>query len=156
MDIKFVVDNNVGKLAKWLRILGYDTIFVKDIADNDLIRIALTQNRIILTRDTQIIKRRVVTIGRLKAILIKDDDLRAQLRQVVTMLKLNFRHQTFSLCLECNQPLVTEPKEKVKSLVPPYVFQTQDEFVRCPHCGKIYWQGTHVQQMERELERLEE
>ena len=154
MEIKFIVDNNVGKLAKWLRIMGYDTLLFSGEDDGKMVKMALEQNRVILTRDNQIMKRRLVTSGRLKAILIKDDDIKAQLQQVVAALNLGYHHKPFSRCLECNQPLVEKDKEKVKSLVPPYVFKTQEDYMECPSCHRLYWRGTHWQAMSRELDEM--
>ncbi|MFC2058582.1 Mut7-C RNAse domain-containing protein [Chloroflexota bacterium] len=154
MAPKFIVDLNVGRLAKWLRVTGFDTLFLKGIDDNRLIRVALEEGRIVLTRDRQIAERRLVTIGRLKVILIEDDDVREQLRQVVATLNLSSSLKPFTLCLNCNQLLVPKSREEVRDKVPPYVFQTQTRFVQCPSCERIYWRGTHWQRMTAELEKL--
>lgn len=154
MQVKFIADNNVGKLAKWLRIAGYDTLFFKEKDDGKMIGIALKEGRTILTRDTQIMERRLVTNGRLKAVLIRKDDPKAQLREVVEKLNLDYHRKPFSVCLECNQPLVPRSREEVEDLVPPYVFKTQEQYMQCPVCQRIYWQGTHWQRMSRELEEL--
>ena len=152
--VKFIVDYNVGKLAKWLRMMGYDTVLFTGEDDSRMIIIALRQERVILTRDTQIMKRGVVTSGRIKAILIESDEPEHQIRQVVESLNLDCQFRPFAICLECNQPLIETSKEQVKDLVPPYVFQTQDNFMECPACHRIYWQGTHWQAMTRKLEEL--
>lgn len=149
------MDTNAGKLARWLRIIGYDTLFINEIDDEGLIAIGLKEKRVLLTRDTQIMMRRVVTSGRLKALFIKDDDSKAQLRYVVETMRLNRKRQ-FTRCLECNEPLVPRSKEEVRELVPPYVFKTQSQFVECPSCHRIYWRGTHWQRMKRELETFTE
>jgi len=152
--MKFIVDSNVGRLARWLRIAGFDTIFINDLDDNRLVRLALSESRVLLTKDTQILKRRVATTGRLKVILIESEEVKAQLRQVVRTLKLAEEIKPFMLCLECNQPLVLSEKEDVKELVPPYIFQTQTQYMQCPTCHRVYWRGTHWQRMSRELERI--
>lgn len=152
--MKFIVDSNVGRLARWLRIAGFDTIFINDLDDNRLVRLALSEGRVLLTKDTQILKRRVATTGRLKVILIESEEVKAQLRQVVKTLNLGDRIKPFTLCLECNQPLVPREKEDVKELVPPYIFQTQTQYMQCPACHRVYWRGTHWQRMSRELERI--
>ena len=154
MGIKFIVDNNVGKLAKWLRIMGYDTVFFNAEDDSNMITTALAEGRVILTRDTQIMKRRVVTNGQLKAILIESDEPEQQMQQVITTLNLNCHYGPFTICLECNQPLQERSKQQVKDLVPPYVFQTQSQFMECPACHRIYWRGTHWQAMTKKLERF--
>ena len=151
---KFIVDNNVGKLAKWLRIMGYDARFFNGSDDADMITTALAEGRVILTRDTQIMKRRVVASGRLKVILIQSDEPEHQMRQVIDTLNLDCRFRPFAICLECNQSLVERSKQQVKDLVPPYVFQTQNQYMECPACHRIYWRGTHWQAMTRKLDRF--
>ena len=152
--MRFIADSNVGRLARWLRIAGFDTLFIRSIDDNRLVRIALDEDRVLLTRDTQILKRRLVTSGRLMVILIEDDDVKAQLRQVLTTLNLTNELRPFSLCVECNEPLVPREREEVKELVPPYVFQIQTQFMQCPGCQRIYWRGTHWENMCKELEGI--
>ena len=153
-NLKFIVDNNVGKLAKWLRMMGYDTLFFNGSDDSRMIATALAEGRVILTRDTQIVRRRVVTSGQLKVILIKSDEPEQQVRQVVETLNLDFQFRPFSLCLECNQPLEERSKQQVKDLVPPYVFRTQSQYMECPACHRIYWRGTHWQAMTKKMEKL--
>jgi len=152
--MKFIVDSNVGRLARWLRIAGFDTMSINDLDDNRLVRLALSEGRVLLTKDTQILKRRVATTGRLKVILIESEEVKAQLRQVVKALNLGDKIKPFTLCLECNQPLVLSEKEDVKELVPPYIYQTQTQYMQCPACQRVYWRGTHWQRMSRELERI--
>ena len=152
--MKFIVDSNVGRLARWLRIAGFDTLFINDLDDNRLVRLALSEGRALLTKDTQILKRRVATTGRLKVILIESEEVKAQLRQVVKALNLGDQIKPFTICLECNQPLVPREKEDVKELVPPYIFQTQTQYMQCPTCHRVYWRGTHWQRMSGELERI--
>jgi len=156
MEPKFIVDSNVGKLAKWLRIMGYDALFFNNIDDDELIDIALGDERIVLTKDSQIGKRRVVTSGQLKIVLINDDDPGKQLRHVVKVLKLDCFLKQFTRCLECNEILLTRSKEEVKELVPPYVFRTQTQYMQCPSCLRVYWRGTHWQRMKNELEKIAE
>ena len=151
MEMKFFADNNVGKLAKWLRMMGYDTRFFNSGDDSSMIAIALAEDRVILTRDTQIMRRRVVTSGQLKAILIQSDEPEQQMRQVIDSLNLDCQFKPFTICLECNQLLVPRTREQVKDLVPPYVFQTQVQYVECPTCHRIYWRGTHWQAMTGKL-----
>jgi uncharacterized protein with PIN domain len=151
---KFIVDCNVGKLAKWLRLMGYDTTFFNGTDDSQLVATALAEGRVILSRDTPIMERRVITSGRLKAILIQSDEPELQIRQVIDTLGLDSHFRPFTICLECNQPLVERKKDEVKELVPPYVFKTQNQFMQCPTCKRIYWRGTHWQAMTKRLEKL--
>ncbi len=155
-NFKFIVDNNVGKLAKWLRIMGYDTLFFNGSDDSSMVSTALNEGRVILTRDTQIMKRRVVTSGRLKAILIQSDESELQMRQVISDLNLDCQLRPFTVCLECNQPLLGRNKQQVEGRVPPYVFQTQSQYMECPICHRIYWRGTHWQAMTGKLNKLVE
>ncbi|MBF8265970.1 MAG: hypothetical protein HW384_1834 [Dehalococcoidia bacterium] len=154
MEVTFLVDVNAVKLARWLRLLGYDAKVVSGADDNRLIALALKEGRVLLTRDTQIMLRRIVTIGKLKALLVQVDDPKLQLNQVVTAMGLSFNYGPFTRCLECNQPLVILSKEDAQGLVPPYVFTTQTEFKQCSACKRIYWRGTHWQNMNREIEQL--
>ncbi len=153
-NLKFIVDNNVGKLAKWLRMMGYDTLFFSGSDDWQMVATALAEGRVILTRDTQIMKRGVITRGRLKAVLIQSEEPEQQIQQVVETLKLDCQSRLFTICLECNQPLEERSKEQVQNRVPPYVFQTQSQYVECPACHRIYWRGTHWQAMTRKLEKF--
>ncbi len=156
MQIKFIVDNNVGKLAKWLRIIGYDTLLFKEKNDSKMIEIALNEDRVILTKNSQIMKRRLVTNGKLKAVHIKYDEPKVQLRETVKILNLDHHFNPFSLCLKCNQKLVPRNKEEMRDLVPPRVFEIQEQYMECPSCHRIYWHGTHWQAMVRELESIVE
>jgi uncharacterized protein with PIN domain len=153
---RFIVDINVGKLARWLRMMGYDTVLFDHGHDDRMIRIALDEARVIVTRDTQLMKRRVITSSRLRAVLITSDQTEQQVRQVMDELHLNANFSPFSLCLECNQPLEKKSKEEVAGLVPPYVFKTQNAYVQCPNCFRVYWKGTHWQAMTEKLRGLGE
>lgn len=153
--LKFIVDHNVGKVAKWLRMVGYDAVLFTGANDTDMVNAALTENRILLTRDTLIMQRRVATNGQLKIILIESDRFEEQIQQIMHALKLDSHDfYPFTICLECNVPLVSKSKEDVKNSVPLYVFQTQMQYMECPVCHRIYWRGTHWQSMVRKIERL--
>ena len=151
---KFIVDVNAGRLAKWLRIMGYDTAFVPGIEDGRLVSIAREEGRILLTRDRNVMKRRPIAKGEVRALLLTSDRLHGQLRQVVETCKLETR-RAFSLCIGCNVPLRRANREDVRERVPPYVFQTQEEIEECPSCRKPYWRGTHWRNVRRELARLD-
>ncbi len=154
MTARFIVDHNVGKMAKWLRMMGYDTLFFNGSDDAGMITTALTEDRVILTRDTGIVQRRLVTSGRLKAILINSDRVDVQMKQVIGTLNLDIHYKPFTICLECNQPLAEISKEQVKERVPPYVFKTQQQYMECPACQRIYWRGTHWRAMNSKLKKL--
>jgi uncharacterized protein with PIN domain len=147
-EIKFVADVMVGKLSRWLRVLGFDTAYSNTYPDQEIVRIAESENRIILTRDTGIAARRI----RSQCLLIESGDYKEQLRQVLRTFDLH-DFKVFSRCLECNAPLTDIDKEAVFDKVPPYVYLSQNRFATCPSCNRIYWHGTHADEM---LKRLKE
>jgi uncharacterized protein with PIN domain len=155
MEIRFIADNNVGKLARWLRLIGYDTVLLKQKDDAQMIKTALSENRVILTKDARFMKRRLVTTGRLKIVHIGQDDPQVQVQDVVRTLSLDYDFKPFSRCLECNRPLVARDKEAVKALVPAHVFETQTQYTQCPACHRVYWPGTHWQAMRKKLKDLQ-
>ncbi len=152
MAPKFIVDLNVGKLARWLRLMGYDTLFLPHLDDGDMIKIARNEQRILLTRDTQIMNWNIVSSGRVKVILLEGDDPRKQLRQVVQKLNLDYQFDPFSRCLECNSLLEPRNPQDIEGQVPLYVFKTQKKYMRCPQCQRIYWRGTHWEAMNKVLQ----
>lgn len=153
-ELRFIADVNVGKLAKWLRILGYDTVFINPIDDAQLVDIGLRDDRIVLTRDTHIGERRVVTSGRVRVVLVHGDRVADQLRFLTAHLGLRDSVEVLSRCIECNVPLEPVERSTVEGRVPPYVWRTQDRYVICPRCGKIYWAGTHWERMHRTATQL--
>jgi uncharacterized protein with PIN domain len=146
---RFFADVMLGTLARWLRILGYDTRYERSIDDEELIQLCLLDGRVALTRDRRLAKRKVLK----HCLLIQGNTLGEQLTEVLEFTKGTVSPPLIlSRCLECNAPIVGIEKEAVVAEVPPYVFRTQDRFSRCPDCGRIFWAGTH---RERILERLE-
>ncbi len=154
--MKFIVDHNVGKLVKWLRMLGYDTEFFTGEDDWQMVITALRQDRIILTRDTGVMKMGVVDSGRVKAVLIESDNPEEQIQQLADNLELDFDSGLFTRCMECNTLLEERSIDEVKDRIPPYVLKTQDEYMECPLCRRIYWKGTHWQAMNEKLRKLVE
>jgi uncharacterized protein with PIN domain len=153
--LKFIVDQNVGKLAGWLRMMGFDSLFFTGDDDSTMIKQALAEDRVLLTRDTGIVKRRLVSTGQLRAILLQSETPERQMRQLLAKLDLIGQACPFTLCLECNQPLVERSRDEVKDRVPPYVLATQTQYMECPSCRRIYWRGTHWQGMKKKLEEME-
>jgi len=151
--VRFAADCNVGKLARWLRALGYDAVYHPRIADGELVRLALAEGRVVLTRDRDLTRRRVVVSGLLRAVLLEDDQVRLQLRQVVRELQLR-PERALSRCLECNLELELRDAAEVADRVPPYVRATQSSYSECPGCGRIYWAGTHWQHMHEVMAGL--
>ena len=144
----------MGKLAKWLRMMGYDSLFFDGSDDSRMVAQALADGRVILTRDTEIMKRRVIASGRLKAVLLESEEPERQMRQLMDTLDLKRQFRSFTLCLECNQPLVERSREEVKDRVPPYVYKTQSQYMECPACHRIYWRGTHWEAMIKKLKKF--
>jgi uncharacterized protein len=144
--MRFVVDAMLGRLARWLRVLGYDALYFSNAEDAALARRALADDRILLTRDVELARRRGVRV-----ILVSDDRVENQLREIIKLLPLS-ADRAFSRCLECNSPLVEFERTQARDLVPPYVFATQTRFRRCAGCGKVYWRGTHWAHMLATLE----
>jgi len=153
--VRFLADAMVGRLGRWLRILGYDVTPFHRISKqanrsrNRIIEQARSEKRLILTRDTYFLKRKSLP----PYVFIQDDRLEDQLHQVFEDLHLK-PEATLNRCLDCNLPLGDISKEKVKDRVPSYVVQTQTEFSECPKCKKIYWEGTHVDRMIERIERI--
>ena len=148
-EIRFVADTMLGRLAKWLRILGYDTLYPGQESDQRLARIANEEGRVLLTRDTELASRKGF-----QKLLILSNHLSEQLAQVIEAFNLSTKNRTLSLCLLCNKPLGEIEKEEARDRVPPYVFKTHPRFYRCPACHKIYWSGTHLDHIRKELEKL--
>lgn len=147
---KFIADDMVGKLARFLRILGYDTVYEIDIDNNRLIDIALREDRIILTRDTELIQRTLVK----NYLLLESDNPEEQLRSVIEHFGLKPSQSGFlSLCLECNRELDEIPRSAIKGRVWPYVYDHHDEFRICKSCRRIYWRGDHVHAMIARLRK---
>ena len=127
-----------------------DALFIADVDDDELLRIASEQSRIVITRDRHIPKRRLVAGGAVEALLLNTDDFREQLREVVGRLDLDFQ-LGFSRCLVCNTCLRGVAKHAVSGRVPPYIFRTQEQFKECPRCVKLYWRGTHWSGMRKTM-----
>lgn len=145
---RFAADAMLGRLATWLRLLGYDTFYQADIEDSDLAAIAQREGRILLTRDVQLTKRRNV-----RTLLIESDDVWAQLRQVVRTCRLR-RTPNQARCPRCNTPLHPLDHSAARGRVPEYVWRTRQTFRACPTCGRVFWRGTHVDDIEARLHAL--
>jgi len=144
-SLKLLADGMLGRLTRWLRVLGYDTVYAPDTDDAELLRRARAEGRILLTADHALAARRGA-----RTLLIEAQDLTGQLRRVRAALGPPPGAE-FSRCVACNGELVEVEKSTLADCVPPYVLATQQEFYRCPDCGRIYWPGTHVEQMRAKL-----
>jgi len=143
---RFVADVMLGRLARWLRALGYDTLYFHDAPDRRLLVVALAERRRLLTRDVALALR-----AREAALLVRAEELDLQLKEVTEACGLAGR-LGLSRCLECNGVLVSTPPQAVRGRVPPYTFATCREFWQCSDCRRVFWAGTHVAGIRRRLE----
>lgn len=148
--MKFILTKELGRLSKWLRILGYDTVYFTQENKGLLLVEALRDNRIILTRNSRMPQAKGIRI-----INIASDYLQDQMRQLFKDLNIKPDEDTmFSRCTICNAELSQIDKDRAKDRVPEYVFKTQDDFLTCCQCGRIYWQGTHWGNVSKILEEI--
>ncbi|MDD5435880.1 MAG: Mut7-C RNAse domain-containing protein [Nitrospira sp.] len=148
--MKFIADDMLGKLATWLRISGFDTIYINHVKDAELVRLSVHESRILLTRDTILSRKK----GLKNFLFIVHDKPFEQLRQVVKEFHLSPPVNPFSRCIRCNTALSLYPKEDACRIVPEYVCKTQSVFGQCPSCHKLYWKGTHYEKMEKVLSEI--
>lgn len=149
-DLKFLTDASLARLAKWLRLLGYDTVVFPREAGREMLRLADKEGRIVLTRRQDMTERQFA--GTL--FLIIDVLVGNQLKSVIEKFSLKLdRQKMFGICMACNEKLNPVSREEVCDLVPPYVFENCDQYNRCPRCNKIYWMGTHPRNALRFMER---
>ena len=147
---RFVLDTHLGKLAAYLRMLGFDTLYRNDYDDRTLAEISSGERRILLTRDRGLLKRSVVTHG----YHVRETDPERQLVEVVRRFDLFRAIAPFRRCLRCNGALESIPKEAVADRLAPLTRQYYDEFATCRACGRIYWKGSHHVRMQRLVERV--
>jgi uncharacterized protein with PIN domain len=143
--MKFIADGMLGKLAKQLRLLGFDVLYDRALNDHEIIRLSLEQHRVILSRDTALIKRPLASTH----CFIKSDRVRDQLKQVLDDFALSPHATPLTRCSKCNEPLVPIMKQDVRDIVPQFVYENNKEFLHCLHCERTYWKGTHMQHVNR-------
>ena len=139
MKPRFVADVMLGRLARWLRLLGYDVLY-EHLADDVLIDLLRRQDRILLSRDRALVE----TVGDERAYFVRNQRVDRQVAEVVRRFGLDTENFLFTRCTLCNTLVVPVTLEEVKNKVPPYVASTQQEFWRCPGCGQVYWKGSHL------------
>ena len=148
--MKLLLTRELGRLAKWLRIMGVDAEYSRQKNNASLVIQALKEERTILTRNHRLPAARGIKIA-----VLKEELLRLQLEEVFELLGLAPQpEELFTRCTVCNLRLADIGKDKVKDKVPEYVFQTQEKFLTCPSCGRIYWQGTHRNNVEKALKAI--
>ena len=146
----FAADRMLGKLAKWLRALGYDVVYMQRAGNNEILS-RLREGRILLTRDS----RADLWQKQGKVFVVNANDPREQLREVVQGLGLTrLDHTIFGRCLKCNSPVNSVSRDQVWDEVPEYIWQTHQQFHRCESCGKVYWSGSHSERMRQRLEEI--
>jgi len=147
---RFAADVMLGRLAKWLRIAGFDVLYSNKFSDNELISLSNREKRILLSRDTRLLVRKSVQCF----IYLESEKIQDQLKQVMEALGQTCLPSLLTRCLSCNEALIEAPRECVHHRVPAFVFKTQSHFKSCPRCGKIFWAGTHRTSVLRTLENL--
>lgn len=147
---RFVLDSHLGRLAAYLRILGFDTLYRNDYHDEELTQVSIGEKRILLTRDRGLLKRAVISHG----YLLRQTDPRLQLVEVLQRFGLFGSISAFRRCVHCNGTLEPVPKERIEDRLPQKTRQYYDEFHICPGCDRIYWKGSHYQRMQRLIEDI--
>ncbi len=151
MGMNFVADRMLGKLAKELRMLGYDTIYYTAEDTYRLIKLAREEGRVILTRNTKLLPRTPED----RIVRITEDRPSLQVRELIQKGLISLDDgNLFSRCLLCNVLLDDIPREEAEGKVPDFIFYQQKNFFRCPQCLRIYWQGSHQENMKRRIDKL--
>lgn len=150
-NCRFILDTHLGRLAAYLRMVGFDSLYRNDYNDPTLADTSANEQRILLTRDRKLLMRKQVTYG----CYVRATQPRSQLIEILARFDLYDRQQPFTRCMSCNGTIVSISKEKAILHLPPRVCSWQNEFWQCQHCGKIYWQGTHYQRMKQFIAGLD-
>jgi len=147
---RFISDAMLGSLSKWLRILGFDTLYFTTINDNEIIKLARQEQRILLTKDIGLIKNKKVN----SCIQIKSDDVLQQLKEVLSVISSGQQFDLSPRCPECNGTLALTDRGAIAGDVPEHVFLNFNSFFRCMNCGKVYWEGSHKRLIDRKIEQV--
>jgi uncharacterized protein len=147
---KFVLDVHLGRLAAYLRMLGFDAAYTNDAGDHELVRISSEQHRILLTRDRGVLKHSNVTHG----YWVRETDSRRQVAEIVRRFDLAKSLRPLTRCMACNEPLRMASKVEVGGRVPPKVREWCNEFRECAGCGRVYWEGSHSRRMRGWIDQL--
>jgi len=149
---RFILDGHLGRLARYLRLLGFDTLYDNDAADDELARLSADEGRILLTRDRGLLKRSIVRLG----YLVRDDNPRRQLVEVVGRYGLAVTARPFSRCVRCNGDIEPVDRSEVVERLAgePRTLRYFETFGRCAGCGAIYWPGSHFDRMSRLVEEI--
>ncbi len=142
--MKFIADVMLGRLAKRLRLLGFDVLYDHTLDDNEIIRLSLKDGRVILTRDTGLSARPLAS----RNIFVTSDAVQEQIEQVLAAIP-DKTMTPLTRCSACNQQLSAAVKQEIRDSVPNYIYNRYDVFLKCSSCGRVYWRGTHVARMEK-------
>jgi uncharacterized protein with PIN domain len=147
---RFLADRMLGRLSKWLRIMGQDCEYTREEDDQKIAERALEEDRVLLSRDTGLLKRK--RLG--EHLLVESDHLERQLIQVLSRYEIDPLENAFSRCVRCNHPLQAATTEEAGDRVPYFVRQTQDRLAHCPSCDRYFWGATHREKMVKRLEQI--
>jgi uncharacterized protein len=142
--VRFVADVHLGTLARYLRLLGFDTLWRNDLDDDEIVDVAVSQKRIVLTRDRGILRNGRVTHGH----WLRAEEPLSQLEEIVRALDLGARIRPYTRCLKCSASLEIIGREVARSHVPPRVHRSFREFARCTGCGRVFWPGSHTRRLD--------
>jgi len=147
---KFIADVHLGRLARYIRMLGFDTLYKNNFNDDESVKTSIDEKRTILTKDRDILKRSVVTHG----YFVRTSEIKKQLLEIINRFDLKNQIKEFTRCIECNSILESVLKEEIMDKLPPKVSDSQESFFICPGCKKIYWEGTHHHKMNAFIQSL--
>jgi uncharacterized protein with PIN domain len=147
---KFILDVHLGRLSKYMRLCGFDTLFERDLNDREIVSISVSERRIILTRDRDLLKSRLVTHG----YWIRSRGSEEQLKEVLRRFDLKNDLRLFTRCLECNGMISDVPKEEIIDQLMPKTRDYYSDFRKCGGCEKIYWQGSHYERMKKFIQTV--
>ncbi|MFW5707307.1 MAG: Mut7-C RNAse domain-containing protein [Bacteroidota bacterium] len=151
-NVRFILDVHLGKLARLLRMTGFDTLYRNDLEDQEIISIAESDNRIVLTRDRGILKNKRVKRGH----FVNSPYAKEQLREIISTFQLGDSINFLSRCIACNGTIEKVEKEDILEELKPGTSRYFNEFFRCRDCGKIYWEGSHFERMMDFYEKIKE
>lgn len=148
--MKFILTHEVGRLAKWLRILGFDSAYQKKDDKRELVLRSLREDRVVVSRNASLAR-----YTGIRFIHIKSDLLEDQLKQLKEEIGLPVNEEDmFTRCVICNETLIEIKKKEAEDKVPEFVYKTNESFMKCPACNKIYWQGTHWGNVKEVIQKL--
>ncbi len=151
-ETRFVLDTHLGRLARYLRMLGFDTRYRNDYDDQELAEISSRERRILLTRDHGLLKRGQVTHG----YCVREMDPKRQIAEVIRRFDLTGSIRPFARCIRCNGTMETVDKDQVRDQLPPKTKQYFEDFRRCKDCGQVYWRGSHFERMRRLIDAIQD